>query len=522
MINGRFRLRGGTAAEATAANIILRVRELAVETDTGMFKIGNGTTPWNDLPYGGIQGVGILSIARTNGTGAPGTVDTYTITYTDNTTDTFTLTNGADGLDGDDGRGIVSVARTNGTGAPGTVDTYTVTYTTGPTDTFTITNGANGANGQSVAVQDEGNALTGAATLINFVGQLVTATATGSQVTVTVATPTAAQVGAIPAAEKGAANGVTPLGADSKIPAIYLPGFVDDVLEFANLAAFPTTGESGKLFVAIDTGKTYRWSGSAYIQISASPGSTDAVPEGASNLYFTAQRVRDTVLTALSTATNAAITAADTVLSALGKLQRQITDDIAALAAHINAPDAHPQYLTQAEGDALYQAAGQSAGPTMLSSVHSATQDNTTVTPADLTGQVFTLPPGKTMRVQGNLIFTAAATTTGAFFGFRVAHGAGANGNVQGSWNAQVAITSALAASGLADGDAVNVAAGGTTASGVLGSASVAGNNSAWIMLTLVNRSTNVNATVALQFRSEVAGSAVTAQIGTSAVAVIG
>ena len=40
-----------------------------------------------------------------------------------------------------------------------------------------------------------------------------------------------------------------------------------DVLEYANLAAFPTTGESGKIYLALDTNKTYRWTGSAYVQI---------------------------------------------------------------------------------------------------------------------------------------------------------------------------------------------------------------------------------------------------------------
>ena len=40
-----------------------------------------------------------------------------------------------------------------------------------------------------------------------------------------------------------------------------------DVLEFANLAAFPATGETGKIYVALDTNFTYRWSGSAYVQI---------------------------------------------------------------------------------------------------------------------------------------------------------------------------------------------------------------------------------------------------------------
>lgn len=52
---------------------------------------------------------------------------------------------------------------------------------------------------------------------------------------------------------------------------------------------------------------------------------TDELPEGATNLYFTAQRVRDVLLTGLSMASDAAITAADTVLGAFGKLQAQIT-----------------------------------------------------------------------------------------------------------------------------------------------------------------------------------------------------
>jgi hypothetical protein len=91
-------------------------------------------------------------------------------------------------------------------------------------------------------------------------------------------------------ANKGAANGYVPLGSDSKIASTYLPSYVDDVLEYANVAAFPATGETGKIYVPLDTNKTYRWSGSAYVEISASPGSTDAVTEGSVNLYFTNAR----------------------------------------------------------------------------------------------------------------------------------------------------------------------------------------------------------------------------------------
>lgn len=57
---------------------------------------------------------------------------------------------------------------------------------------------------------------------------------------------------------------------DGLVPSAQLPSYVDDVVSAANLAAFPATGEAGKIYVAVDTNLTYRWSGSAYVEISAS------------------------------------------------------------------------------------------------------------------------------------------------------------------------------------------------------------------------------------------------------------
>lgn len=79
---------------------------------------------------------------------------------------------------------------------------------------------------------------------------------------------TADQVGAIPAGAKGAAGGVAELDEAGKVLAGQLPSYVDDVLEYANLSSFPTPGESGKIYVAQDSNKTYRWSGSGYVEIS--------------------------------------------------------------------------------------------------------------------------------------------------------------------------------------------------------------------------------------------------------------
>jgi len=103
--------------------------------------------------------------------------------------------------------------------------------------------------------------------------------------------------------QKGIANGIASLDSSGLVPTTQLPSYVDDVLEFANLASFPSTGETGKIYVAIDTNLTYRWSGSNYIQIASGSVqsvngqtgvinlTTSNIPEG-SNLYYTNARVK--------------------------------------------------------------------------------------------------------------------------------------------------------------------------------------------------------------------------------------
>ena len=71
-------------------------------------------------------------------------------------------------------------------------------------------------------------------------------------------------------AKIGVANGMASLDASGKVPADQLPSFVDDGVEVSNISAAPQTGESGKIYVALDTGKCYRWSGTMYVEISSS------------------------------------------------------------------------------------------------------------------------------------------------------------------------------------------------------------------------------------------------------------
>lgn len=74
----------------------------------------------------------------------------------------------------------------------------------------------------------------------------------------------------IAAASKGSANGVAELDVNGKVPSAQLPSFVDDVVEYPTLSDFPATGESNKIYVALDTNLTYRQGGSEYVEISPS------------------------------------------------------------------------------------------------------------------------------------------------------------------------------------------------------------------------------------------------------------
>lgn len=69
---------------------------------------------------------------------------------------------------------------------------------------------------------------------------------------------------------KGAPNGLASLNESGVIPSAQLPSYVDDVVEVAAFSNLPSKGESGKIYIVQDTNLTYRWSGTAYVEISKS------------------------------------------------------------------------------------------------------------------------------------------------------------------------------------------------------------------------------------------------------------
>lgn len=88
-------------------------------------------------------------------------------------------------------------------------------------------------------------------------------------------------IAALSIALKGSPGGVAELDGTGRVPSYQLPSYLDDVLEFANLASFPVSGDGGKIYVDLATSLTYRWSGSVYVLLSP----TIALGELASTAY---------------------------------------------------------------------------------------------------------------------------------------------------------------------------------------------------------------------------------------------
>lgn len=198
------------------------------------------------------------------------------------------------------------------------------------------------------------------------------------------------------------------------VPSNQLPSYVDDVIEVADFASLPATGETGKIYVTLADNNSWRWTGSTYQKVSqpldempqdvaeagtsetlyastsrrirqaiaawwltassafgrtlanvadaaagrtalglgnvdntsdaskpvstaqqtALDGKEPAIAAGTSAQFWRGNKtwadfattVRDAALTGLSTASAAVVTAADSVLVAIGKLQAQISD----------------------------------------------------------------------------------------------------------------------------------------------------------------------------------------------------
>ena len=326
--------RRGTAAELSLANETLAAGQIVYETDTNRMKVGDGVRTYSALPYlgsdiadvSGLQAaldtkgsVSDTNLALSRGAAAQATADqnaidiagkasktqnnTYTgnqnftsgvsfvpyaislqalgyggaslgdLLYWDGTTwGKFTPTYDAD----------IAVVETTLNNLSTSFGSHSSRHATTGSDPIAPADIGAASDADLQAVSQVANtAALDAGSAVIAAGNALSAANTNAS---TIAALTPASIGAQPA-------GTYATLVNGTVPAAQLPSFVDDVIEAAGAVNFPATGDAGVIYVDTATDKAYRWSGSTYIEISASPGTTDDVAEGSLNLYHTNARV---------------------------------------------------------------------------------------------------------------------------------------------------------------------------------------------------------------------------------------
>jgi hypothetical protein len=283
----------GTASNLAVVNPYLNAGEPCFETNTGKVKIGVGgvSSYWNNLPY--IEGGGS---GGSGGTGATGVTGPAGATGPVGATGVAGAT-GATGPAGATGAGFSAGDTINGgtfeTVVAPTSSTTTIQFKRGTAANLTAANPSLGV-GEPCFEYDTGkfkigngvqawNALpyqenTGATGPVGATGATG---ATGPQGD-SGATGVAGATGITGATGPQGATGVA--GVDGATGATGTAGptgptgpqGVAGLLNYATTADFPATGDVTIIYVATDTGRLYRWTGSEYIEAGSTPTTVSA------------------------------------------------------------------------------------------------------------------------------------------------------------------------------------------------------------------------------------------------------
>lgn len=249
----------------------------------------------------GVTGVGISKVEQTGGNHAAGTMDTYTIYFTDGATTTFQIYNGANGEGSGDflANGTVPMTgdlnmnlhKVTGVAAPAAgTDAATKGYVDSAAGTR-IPATQKGQAGGVATLDDSGKVPASQLPSMDYVPNSQKGAAGGVATLDSSGKVPSAQLPSmdyISTSQKGAASGVAELDSTGRVPSTQLPSYVDDAVEtyivgstaFASDWLSTTNGgaaltpESGKIYIVLSGGsyqnREFRWSGTQYAEISPS------------------------------------------------------------------------------------------------------------------------------------------------------------------------------------------------------------------------------------------------------------
>lgn len=258
--------------QSAVSNLVLAQGELAVALDTGNVYVGTTTGNVHINPTGGTADTAAkLSTPRAFSIAGDGVAQAVNFDGTENVVLQLVLANIASLTAGTYTKVTVNekgqVTAGNTLVVSDLPDNIPNTKISGLGTAAVVNTGT--AQGNVPVVQADGKLLASLLPDLSGVYVPITTTINGKPLSAAV-TLTADDMGAIPATQKGQAGGVAELDSTGKVPAAQLPSYVDDVVEYDSQSDFPETGEDGKIYIAKDTNLTYRWSGSQYVEISAS------------------------------------------------------------------------------------------------------------------------------------------------------------------------------------------------------------------------------------------------------------
>ena len=174
-------------------------------------------------------------------------------------------------------------------------------------------------------------------------------------------------------ANKGTVGGYASLDGSGRVPSSQLPSYVDDVVEVSNYASLPAAGEAGKIYITLDDNKTYRWSGSAYVEISESL----ALGETSSSAYRGDRGKIGYEHTLLVTGNPHDVTKSDIDLGNVQNLDTTTTENITDFT--------DKRFITDAQSTVLSNTSGANTGDETTSSVQTKLGVSTTATDGYLT-----------------------------------------------------------------------------------------------------------------------------------------
>ena len=324
IINIRHRGRNDTEANWQQANPILLKGEPAYSTDkNNRYKIGDGTSHWDELEYAGYKiGDNItetnntLSITSENIQGALGfnpatrnaatimaaglmsQMDKAKLNTIEEGANNYTHPNYLERTEGfykitvdDEGHVInaTTVAKSDITalGIPAQDTTYTVATTSkdglmsseDKTKLDGIATGANKTVVDSSLSSSSTNPVQNKVINSALAGKVPTSRTVNGKALSSNIVLSASDVNAIPSSQKGTAGGVATLDFSGFILSSQLPPSVDEILEgyLYNNTFYEDEehdveidAQSSKIYVDLNNNLTYRWSGTAYVEISKS------------------------------------------------------------------------------------------------------------------------------------------------------------------------------------------------------------------------------------------------------------